>query len=319
MRIFITGASGYIGRVVTEQAMRAGHEVLALVRSESGLQTVRELGATPIPGDLNSIGTLEGTAAETDAVLHLAFVHDWNLNFADVLGIEIRAVETLAAGLRGTGKPLVISSATALAEPSPVGEETDEWAPTSNTFILKDRIKAERACMALSDKGARVIAMRLPPYVHGRGGSSFIPMLMKGAAERGVSAYVNDGSKRTSAVHVEDAARAYLLAIEKGEAGSVFNCTSETGITTRSLAEAIGEAVGVPAKGYSRVETERLWGTFLTAFFDYENRASSARLREQLGWQPQARYGLLEDITQGSYTELSKNLRAGSQRYAESE
>ncbi len=312
MRIFITGASGYIGSVVAEKAIEAGHTVWGLARNKEAEQRLERLGVKAVLGDLNSVTALEKGAEEADAVLHLAFVHDWTVDYAAVLETDKRAVEALAGPLHNTNKPLVFTSGTAVVEPSADGEETDEWAPSSDTFVLRDRIKAERANLAQAEHGRRIIALRLPPYVYGRGGSAFVPMLLKAAAELGVSAYVGDGMKRTSAVEVEDAARAYLLAAEKAAAGAVYNCTAETNITGKNLAEAIGEAVGVPAMSKPRAEVEQLWGAFMTAFVDFENRASSARLRTQLGWEPKGPLGLLEDITHGSYRELARNLRKQS-------
>ena len=311
MRIFITGASGYVGRAVAEEAIRRGHSVVGLSRSGSSTETLERLGAKALLGDLGSLEALEQGAAEADAVLHLAFIHDWNANYTEVLQTDSRAVEILSNKLRGTDKPIVVTSGTCVVAPDPEGKETDEWSPGSDDFVLKDRIHPERVSLALAKRGVRISALRLAPYVYGRGGSTFVPLLLKAASERGVSAYVEDGTKHTSAVHVEDAARAYLLAAEKAEAGSVFNCTSETNITARAMAEAIGEAVGVPVRSKSRTEVEALWGPFLAAFVDYENRASSERLRK-LGWQPQARLGILEDIKNGSYRELAQSLRSAA-------
>ena len=308
MRIFITGASGYIGRVVAEEAIKRGHSVVGLSRSNVSTEILEKLGVTALFGDLGSPEALEQGAAEADVVLHLAFNHNWKADFAEVLETEKRVVEILVNKLRGTDKPIVVTSGTCVVAPDAKGKETNEWSPSSDDFVLKDRIHAERASLALAQRGIRISALRLAPYVYGRGGSTFVPLLMKAASERGVSAYVQDGTKRTSAVHVDDVAQAYLLAAEKAEPGAVFNCTSETDITTRALAEAIGEAVGVPAKGKSRSEVEALWGPFLTAFVDYENKASSERLRN-LGWQPKASPGMLEDIRNGSYREMAQSLR----------
>ncbi len=309
MRIFLTGASGYIGQVLAEHAMRAGHSVVGLCRSETSRAVLHRLGVTPMLGDLLSLDGLESQIAEFDVVFHVAFIHDWNANYDEILSTDHKAMKALAKALGKSNKPLVMTSATAFVEPARDGGETDEWAPTSDSFVLKDRVHSERAALALADEGVRVSALRLPPYVYGRGGSTFIPMLMRLAADRDVSAYIGEGTKQTSAVHVDDAARCYLLAAEKAPAGSVFNCTSQTDITARQLAEAIGEAVGVPVKSKSRAEVEELWGHFTTAFFEHANRASSARARAELGWQPQEELGLLEDITRGSYRSFAASLR----------
>jgi nucleoside-diphosphate-sugar epimerase len=179
--------------------------------------------------------------------------------------------------------------------------------------VLGKRIQAERGVLELAKKGAHVVAVRLPQYVYGRGGSFFVPMLMEQAAKHGVSAWVEGPVKRTSDVDVDDAARFYLAAAKSAPAGALYNCTGETDVSTRQLAEAIGQALAVPARGMPRAEVEKLWGAFLTGFVDYDNRASSAKAQRELGWRPQAKYGLLADITEGSYSELAKQLR---QRHA---
>jgi nucleoside-diphosphate-sugar epimerase len=309
MQIFLTGASGYVGQVLAEHAIRQGHSVLGLSRSEISTKKLNALRVTPLLGDLLSMDGLAQEIGSCDAAFHLAFVHDWNASYTEILDIDRTAVQSLGNAFKGSQKPLVVTSATPFVEPSPSGEETDEWAPTSDDFVLRDRVKSERAALALQEEGIRVSAIRLPTYVYGRGGSSSVPMLMKLAADLDVSAYIGEGKTYLSAVHVDDAARCYLLAMEKAESGAVFNCTSQTDITFRELAEAIGTAVGVPVKSKSRAEVQQLWGPFLTAFVEHPNRASSARARRDLGWEPKEPLGLLEDIVNGSYRDLAASLR----------
>ena len=307
MKLFVTGATGYIGAVVVERAVRAGHAVEGLARNQEGAAKVAQLGATPIVGDLQSFDTLAAAAARADAVLHLAYIHDFSLDYSIVIDTEVKAVTALAKGAQS--KPIITTSGTALAAPATGGGETDETAPIYEGFVLSQRIQAERAVLDLAKQGGHVVAVRLPPYVYGRGGSFFVPMLMQQAAEHGVSVWIEGPATRTSDVDVDDVARFYLAAAERAPAGSLYNCTGETDVTTRQLAEAIGQAVGVPARGLPRAEIEKLWGEFLTAFVDYENRASSLKARRELGWRPQARYGLMDDITKGSYSEMAKQLR----------
>jgi nucleoside-diphosphate-sugar epimerase len=188
--------------------------------------------------------------------------------------------------LRGTGKALVVTSGTAIVEPDPAGGETTEDSPLSQTFVLKDRILSERHALRLREDGVRVSAIRLPPYVYGRGGSFFVPLLMQMAAKAGESIYVDNGSLRTSGVHVDDAATLYLLAARAAKAGDVFNSTGSTIVTLRELAEAIGAALELPVRSVSRKEAEAQWGQFLTAFVQFENRASNRKAVQQLGWQP---------------------------------
>jgi nucleoside-diphosphate-sugar epimerase len=309
MKIFVTGASGYIGKVVTEHAVRAGHVVEGLVRNQEAAAKVLQLGATPVPGDLQSFDVLAAAASRADVILHLAYIHDFSMDYSIVIDTEVKAVTALAEGSRG--KPLITTSGTAVVAPAPDGGETGEMAPINEGFVLGKRVRAERAVLDLAKRGAHVIAVRLPPYVYGRGGSFFVPMLMEQAAKHGVSAWVEGTVKRTSDVDVDDVARFYLAAAERAPAGSLYNCTGETDVTTRQLAEAIGQALDVPARGLPRADVETLWGPFLTGFVDYDNRASSAKARRELGWRPQTKHGLLEDIITGSYSELARQLREG--------
>lgn len=240
MRIFVTGATGYIGGVVTERALAEGHAVYGLSRNEEGDAKLRALGATPVRGELASLDVLRQESAQAEAVLHLAYIHDWGMDYAEILRIDAAAVDALGEPLHGTDKALVITSGTAFVDPDPAGGETTEDSPLSRTFVLKDRIRSERHALRLSESGVRVSAIRLPPYVYGRGGSTFVPMLMQMAVKAGESVYVDDGHMRTSDVHVDDAATLFLLAAREAKAGDVFNGTGSTTVTLRELAEAIG-------------------------------------------------------------------------------
>jgi len=308
MQIFVTGATGYIGRVVTEKAIAAGHAVRGLSRSEEGDARLRALGATPVRGELTSLDVLRQEGAQAEAVLHLAFIHDFTMDQGEVLRIDGAAVDVLGGSLRGTGKPLVITSGTAVVDPDPAGGETTEDSPLSETFILKGRIRSERNALRFSEDGVRVSALRLPPYVYGRGGSFFAPLLMEMAAKAGESVYVDDGSLRTSDVHVDDAAELFLLAMNKAKAGDVFNGTGSTTVTLRQMAEAIGGVLSIPVRSVSREEAEVLWGPFLTSFVQFENRASSRKAMQELGWQPKG-VDLPTDIRSGSYREVAAKLR----------
>ena len=310
MRIFMTGASGYIGSVVAEKAVEQGHTVVGLARSQASQEKLKKLGVTPLPGDLESLDLLTRAAADSDAVLHLGFVLEFHRPYSELLAIDKAAIRAMGKGLAGTGKPLIMTSGTGVAEADPNGGETDEDSPLANDAALRERTDAEKAALELQSDGVRPIVVRLAPYVYGRGGSVFVPALLKGAAEHGVAPYVGDGTRLTSSADVDAAAELYLLAAEKAPGGSIFNCTTETDIRLRDLAEAIGKAVGVPAKSVSRSEADAIIVPFIAKFMEIANRGSSEKGRRILGWKPQPKLGLLEDITNGSYREVAASLSA---------
>jgi len=308
-RLFVTGATGYIGSVVTEYALAEGYDVHGLSRTEEGDAKLRALGATPVRGDLTSLDVLGRESAQADAVVHLAFVHDFSKEgYEEVLRIDAAAVDALGDPLRGTRKPLVITSGSALVEPDPAGGETTEESPLPKDPLV-ERIRSERYALSLSEKGVRVSAIRLPPYVYGRGGSG-IKLFIQFAVKNGESVYVDDGDVRTSDVHVDDAARLYLLAAREAKAGDVFNGTASTTVTTREMAEAIGAVLNLPVRSISSEESEARWGLFLSRFVQFQNRASNRKAVQQLGWQPKE-IDILTEIKSGSYRELAEKLRSG--------
>jgi nucleoside-diphosphate-sugar epimerase len=309
MRIFMTGATGYIGSVVAAKAIEQGHEVVGLARSHASEQKLKELGVTPFPCDLESLDRLTRGAAEADAVLHLGFVHDFTRPYQELIGIDKAAVRAMAKGIAGTGKPLITTSGTGVTAPDPNGAETDEDSPLDADPVLKLRAGAETDALSLATSGIRVNVIRLAPYVYGRGGSVFVPVLLKAAAAHGFAPYVGSGANRTSSANVDDVAQLYLLATEKAVPGATYNGSTETDIPLRGLAEAIGAAVGVPAKSVSRSEADAICGPFIAKFIEIGNRASNTKAKRELGWQPQSELGLLEDIVDGSYRALAESLK----------
>lgn len=308
IRIFVTGATGYIGRVVTELALGEGYNVHGLSRNEQGDARLRALGATPVRGELTNLDVLRQESAQADAVLHLAFIQDYTGDYEEILRIDAAAVDALAEPLRGTKKALVITSGTALVEPDPAGGETTEESPLSQNPIV-ERIRSERHALRLREEGVRVSAIRLPPYVYGRGGSG-VALFMQMAVKAGESVYIGDGSVHTSGVHVDDAATLYLLAAREAKAGDVFNGSGSTIVTVREIAEAIGAVLKLPVRSISREEAEARWGKFLTDFVQMENRPSNRKAIQQLGWQPKG-IDLLTDMRSGSYRQLAETLRQG--------
>jgi len=309
-RIFVTGATGYIGGVLTEYALAEGYDVHGLSRNEAGDAKLRALGATPVRGDLTTLDVLRRESAQADIVVQLAYIHDFTPEtYGEILRIDAAAVDALAEPLRGTGKPLVITSGTLVVEPDPAGGETTEESPLWKDPPLP-RIRSELHALSWSEKGVRVSAIRLPPYVYGRGGKGFLMLLMQMAVKGGEAIYIGDGGGCTSCAHVDDVAKLYLLVAEQAKAGDVFNGTGSTSVTVREMAEAIGAVLKLPVRSVAREEAEGRWGPFLTLFVQLRNRASNLKAVQQLGWQPKE-IDLLTDITAGSYREPAEKLLSG--------
>jgi nucleoside-diphosphate-sugar epimerase len=309
LRMFVTGATGFIGKVLTQRALSAGYVVYGLSRSEKGDAALKALGASAVRGEFTSLETLREQSANADVVVHLARIHDPTAEMEEVLRIEAVALDAIGDGLRGSGKPLLVTSGTGLAEPDPAGGETTEDAPIAQgANPLLKRIRSERHALGLGERNIRVSVIRLPPYVYGRGGGGgFVTVLLQMAATAGESVYIGYGALCTSAVHVEDAVRLYLLAAERGRAGEVYNGAASTTVTLREITEAIGQVLRVPVNSISLEEAEARWGAFAVMFFNRENRASNRKAVRELGWQPEE-VGLLKDITEGGYVPVAAKL-----------
>lgn len=308
--IFITGASGYIGSRVTEFAIAEGYTVTGLSRTPSSDTKIIALGATPVRGDLSTHDILTRESAKADIVFHLAdaMTSDWSMEYAEVVRIDNAAVDAIAEGLEGSGKPLIVSSGSGVVASAPDGGETNETSPLWEK-PLNDRIKWEVHALAQAKYGIRVSALRLAPYVYGRGASG-VRVRMMMAATSGAAMYIGDGEQRISAAHVDDTARLYLLAAKNARTGEAYNATVETSVTNRQLAEAIGEILDVPTQSmpYEEVQAKYPKPGFLAGFLSLENRASNAKAIGELAWKPKER-GILEEIRLGSYAELAKTMR----------
>ncbi|KAK0112858.1 hypothetical protein ONS95_014582 [Cadophora gregata] len=309
MQFFITGATGYVGSTLTEQSIAQGHTVHGLSRTESGDSKLKALGAIPVRGDLTTLDVLRQEAAQADAVCHLAYIHDFTANYEEILAIDAAAVDALAEPLRGTNKALVITSGTPVAEPDPAGGETNESSPLLKNPPV-DRHRSEKHALSKAKEGVRVSAIRLTPYVHGRGGSGFIPMLLDRAAKDGESIYIDDGATHTSGVNVDDAAAMYLLAVEKSKPGDVWNCCEDKSVSMKDLAGAVGELMRVPVKSITAEEATKKGGQFLALILTMVNRPSNRKAKRELGWKP-TRLDILEDVRAGSYSELASKLLQG--------
>ncbi|KAL7621950.1 hypothetical protein AAE478_007450 [Parahypoxylon ruwenzoriense] len=306
--IFITGGSGYIGLRIVEFAIAEGYDVVGISRSEKGDEKLRSAGATPIRGDLTSYGILTRESAKADIVIHLAdsLTDDYNQPYANVVATDKKAVDAMVEGLKGSNKPFLVTSGSAVTAADPNGGETIESSPLWKA-PLNDRITSEQYALSQAEKGVRVIAMRLAPYVYGRGGSGVRLFMALGAQASGL-VYVDDGAARITTVHVDDAARAYLLAVKKGRAGEAYNTTYETQVTQRQLYEAMAKTLGLPVRSQPFAEAKAKLGEFFARFISTENRASNEKAKKELGWEPRE-VGMLEDILTGSYAEFAKSIK----------
>jgi nucleoside-diphosphate-sugar epimerase len=278
MRVFVTGATGFIGSAIVRELIDAGHQVLALARSEAGAKSVIAAGAQVHRGSLEDLDSLRGGAAAADGVIHTAFIHDFS-NYGPAADADRRAIETLGRALAGTDRPLIVTSGTLLVQrQGSLATEEDAHNPNFPR-------KSEEAALALAEGGVRASVLRLPPSVHGNGDHGFVPRLISVAREKGVSAFIGDGLNRWPAVHRLDAAHLYRLVLEKGTAGASYHGVADEGVPTREIAEAIGHGLNVPVVGKSSEEAGDHFG-WIARFFGIDGPASSALTRERLGWRP---------------------------------
>jgi nucleoside-diphosphate-sugar epimerase len=297
MRVFVTGATGFIGSAIVHELIGAGHSVLGLARSDASAKSLAAAGADPHRGSLDDLASLRAGAAASDGVIHTAFIHDFS-NIAASAVKDKLAIDAIGAALADSGKPFAVTSAIGLLTPGRVGAEADSPDPNA---AGAHRIASERAALALASRDVRVSVIRLPPSVHGVGDHGFVPGVIRIAREKGVSAYIGEGRNRWSTVHRLDAARLFRLALEKGSAGSTFHGIAEEGVMTREIAEVIGRRLNVPVVSKSPDEAAAHFG-WLARFFASDMPASSAQTQEQLGWRPR-QPGLIADLDDGRYFE----------------
>lgn len=299
MNVFLTGATGYIGSHVAERLLRAGHRVVGLARDDAAAAKLRGRGIDPSPGNLREPAGLTRAAASADAVVHTAFDHH-AADYADGVRLERGVIAALAGALAGSGKPLVVTSGTGLLGDTgevPVAEDH----PVNPNFLLAVRAEAERDALRAAEREVRAVVLRFPLFVYGHGGSVFVPWLFAQARAGGVARYIGDGANKSSAVHVQDAADLYLLALAKAPAGSLYHGAAEHGVTARALAEAVARAGGYNTGSVSREEALALWGPKMVAFLSINNQVDSSKAVRELGWKPRAAPKLLEDVARGSY------------------
>jgi nucleoside-diphosphate-sugar epimerase len=297
MRVFVTGATGFIGSAVVRELLSAGHQVLGLARSDAALGALARSGIEAHRGDLADTESLAAGARACEGVIHTAFIHDFS-NWHSACETDRRAIEALGDALAGSLRPLVISSGTALVEPARLA--TEDAVPASGPDSLP-RVASEQAAAKAAALGVRVSVVRLPPSVHGDGDRGFIPLLIGTARQKGSSAYVGEGKNRWPAVHRLDAAHLFRLALEKGAAGATYHGVADQGVRFREIAGVIGRRLNVQVVSKSPEEAAGHFGWF-AHFAAIDNPTSSERTRELLKWQPK-QPGLIADIDRPSYFE----------------
>jgi nucleoside-diphosphate-sugar epimerase len=295
MRIFVTGATGFIGSALVRELLGAGHEVLGLARSDSAAAALSAAGAEAHRGRLDDLDSLRRGASASDGVIHAGFVHDFS-NYPAACETDRRAVEAIGEALAGTGRPLVVTSGTALLPPGRLGTEDDGPKPAT---AGPTRAASEEATLALAGRGVRAMVLRLPPTVHGDGDRGFVPALIQIARDEGVSAYIGEGANRWPAVHRLDAVRLYRAALEKGAAGARYHGVAEEGVPVREIARVIGRHLGLPVVAVSPEKAGAHFG-WLAHILAIDNPTSSALTRERLSWHPD-QVPLIPDLDQGHY------------------
>ncbi|MDI7776164.1 SDR family oxidoreductase [Asticcacaulis sp. EMRT-3] len=295
MRVFVTGASGWVGSVVTQELLRHGHSVLGLARSDASAAAIEAAGAQALRGDVEDVDSLIRGAQAADGVIHTAFIHDFS-KFVENCEIDRRAITAMAGVLAHTGKPFVVTSGTGITAGVPGASETMRTADARTTL---PRIASEQAAEAAAASGVNVSVVRLPPSVHGAGDHGFVPMLIQAARDKGKSAYIGEGENVWPGVHRLDAAQVFRLALERNASDARYHAAENAGTRFRDIAAAIGKGLNLPVVSLTPEEAADHFGWF-SHFTRLDNPTSSQWTRETLGWAP-SQPDLLADLDGDAY------------------
>jgi len=285
MKVFLTGASGYVGSRIGRLLTSAGYSVNGLARNDIAAQKLLKAGIEPVSGNLNEPERLARLASSADAIIHTAFIHNFG-QYSSSIETECNLMNAFGAALAGSDKPLIVTSATGVVGDTGMNIATEETVPDLS-HPLSMRYRAEQAAMATAQHGVKTIII--------------IPMMMENGQKRRMAAYIESGENSLCAAHVDDVVAAYMLALHKGEAGDIFQLCAESEVPVKTIAEAIGRTLKVPAQSITREEANEVFGEVVSMFFAMNNRASGDKAMQKLGWVHQEGRTLLTDIEQGSY------------------